>query len=53
MAEKLVSKFWRDTTFLLIRVPSIIVAPSPEKPLHHDNLVIVRTIFEEFDEYFF
>ena len=29
----------RATVFLLIRAPSLIVAPPPEKPLNHDNLV--------------
>ena len=43
------------TVFLLISVPSLIVAPHPEKPINQDNnedLLIRITIFEEFDEYF-
>ena len=28
-----------DTEFLLIRAPSLKVAPPPEKPINHDNLV--------------
>ena len=42
------------TVFLLIRVPSLLVALPPEKPLNQDNihLLIIITMFEEFDEYF-
>ena len=29
----------QDTVILLIRVPSLIVAPTPEKHLNHDNIM--------------